>query len=529
MRTIRLLIACLLIASPIHAATYYMGGVGDDFANLQAAMSGMAGGDELIIRDGVYVGAVNVVDYQHLPPSGSAGGYTIIRAENTGKAIFDGEYQRVMFALMNDGNRPHHIRFDGIKWRNSTSTLAQISYCDYIQMVRCSAHDTSFTDVHGGDGFLVSYSTYVLLEDCWSWGSARKHFYIGNSAENIIVRRCVARHDRYSTSYLDQECFMAYDCWNVEFQNCIAIDGDQGDYYLPLGITTAKAFTTRWGGSPSITVQNVFYRGCISLGNDAMLGWIGSNTTIHSITNCIHWDSAGGNRIREAGSSVDHCTFGAVTGTGTWSPLAYLEGGDTITNSLLYSSYQGIWNGVSDYNALYSITDEYVGSSSAGAHDLSVTNGNAVNPIWHTSTNPTGALKYLCRIEASSVLDGAASDSGDIGATILYRIGTDGTYYGETGYNTVSATSLWPYPNETLIKSDMAAYTYDDGSGGDPEITGARGFCASGKQLNGTDDITLTSYIWEYLGNQIPSDIYGTGSITSSTRSGVSSFGVSSH
>lgn len=35
-----------------------------------------------------------------------------------------------------------------------------------------------------------------------------------------------------------------------------------------------------------------------------------------------------------------------------------------------------------------------------------------------------------------------------------------------------------------------------------------RGFCAAGKQLNGRDDITLTSYVWEYLGNAIPSDIY---------------------
>jgi hypothetical protein len=48
----------------------------------------------------------------------------------------------------------------------------------------------------------------------------------------------------------------------------------------------------------------------------------------------------------------------------------------------------------------------------------------------------------------------------------------------------------------------MAAYT-------NHSVDGSRGFAASGKQLNGTDNITLTSYIWEYLGNQMPSDIYG--------------------
>ncbi|EKE15954.1 MAG: hypothetical protein ACD_11C00069G0001 [uncultured bacterium] len=50
----------------------------------------------------------------------------------------------------------------------------------------------------------------------------------------------------------------------------------------------------------------------------------------------------------------------------------------------------------------------------------------------------------------------------------------------------------------------MAAYNPVDGP------SGTRGFCASGKQLNGVDNITLSSYIWEYLGNQIPSEIYNT-------------------
>ena len=52
-----------------------------------------------------------------------------------------------------------------------------------------------------------------------------------------------------------------------------------------------------------------------------------------------------------------------------------------------------------------------------------------------------------------------------------------------------------------MIKSEMAAYT----GGG---LAAQRGFCTTGKQLNGTSDVTLTSYIWEYLGNPMPLSLY---------------------
>lgn len=488
-----LICALLLIAGPLFAATYYMP---DNFPSLQAAMAGMSGGDTLVIRDGVYTGADNVIDHNHLPPSGTAAGYTVIRAENDGQAVFDGQGLRQMMYLVGrsttDG--PHHIRFEGVQWRNSSSTLVTVALCSYIKLMRCSCYDASGSG-DGGDGFGVSHCNNVLLEDCWSWGASRKHFYIGNSAEKIVVRRCVARHDRHS-NYFDQESFMAYDCWDVEFQNCIAIDGDQGAYITPSDITTAKAFCTRNGGS-GIDVRGIFYRGCISIGNDAMLGWVGSNVTHHSVIDCIHWDSAGGSRIRAAGSRFDHCTFGNVTGTGTWSPLAYLEAGDTITNSLLHNAYYGIWNASSssDYNALYSVTDEYVGSSVPGSNDLSAARGTSVDALDGTPGDGVAALKYLVRIEDGSSLDGRASDGRDIGATVLKRIGISGTLWGEAGYNSTTTRNLWPFPYENLIRSQMRSYSYDSG-----RLTGNRGFCADGQ--------TLTKYVWEYLGNPIPPEVY---------------------
>jgi hypothetical protein len=118
------------------------------------------------------------------------------------------------------------------------------------------------------------------------------------------------------------------------------------------------------------------------------------------------------------------------------------------------------------------------------------------------------SVLYPVRVEDGSTLDGAGSGGSDIGPTILKQIGISGTLYGETGYDTITNVDLFPFPNESKIKTQMSSYTNNWPEGNLPNP--ARGFCADGKQLNGVDDITLTSYIWEYLGNEMPDDIYGT-------------------
>ena len=95
-----------------------------------------------------------------------------------------------------------------------------------------------------------------------------------------------------------------------------------------------------------------------------------------------------------------------------------------------------------DYNCLYAnLQTDYEGCSAA-THDICADNGNAIDPLTGTLGNGIPALKYLLRIENNSDLDGAASDGGDIGATILYKIGRDGTLWGEEGYNETTTESL---------------------------------------------------------------------------------------
>lgn len=524
MRIIRLLIACLLIASPIHAATYYMGGVGDDFANLQAAMAGMLAGDTLIVRAGTYTGAVNVIDRYHRPPDGTGTGdnpYTIIKAETDGEVTFDGENLRNMFSLQgtNDSNRAHHIQFEGIIWgRNdfegNRASLVYVASCNYIKFLRCGAFDCH--DGDDGHVFAVYNSSYVLIEDCYVWGQFDYPVIFGHYAEKSIARRVVARADRNLDveEYINIHGFNSYGNRECEFQNCIMIDSDQVYRWGSGTQCYAYAWMIRYDDA-GYQLEDVYYRGCISLNNQGGLSgsYVVDDVSAVSFIDCIHWDAMNGVRPRDGGVNFDHCTFGSLTGSGNAGCGIYFESTyrDDVTNSIItgITNSYGIYAGASRYCCLYNNLGNYSGTSDRTG-DI-------------TDVNPLAAsLLYLPRVESDSALSGVAEDSRDIGATVMYRIGVDGSLWGDPGYNTVTEVPLWPFPQESLIRAKFAAYT----EGG---VNGARGFCATGKQANGTDDITLTSYIWEYLGNQIPSDIYGTGSITSSTRSGVSSFGVSSH
>jgi hypothetical protein len=106
------------------------------------------------------------------------------------------------------------------------------------------------------------------------------------------------------------------------------------------------------------------------------------------------------------------------------------------------------------------------------------------NPFTTSTDFSAPALKYPIRIEPGSDLSGAATDGGDIGATIVYKIGASGSLKGEPGWNQTSEESLWPWPDEDIWLPKLRAYS-TNGPGGD------RGFAASGQ--------TLTNYVWGYF------------------------------
>lgn len=108
-----------------------------------------------------------------------------------------------------------------------------------------------------------------------------------------------------------------------------------------------------------------------------------------------------------------------------------------------------------------------------------------------TALRGTGSFKERPQTRAAIHPLRHGAGGADMGANVLYRYGTDDTRHRQAGYNTLTGTQLWPWPNEARIKAEMCAAT-------------SRGFCSAGLRKDGKQPISLTSYIWEAVGNAMP-------------------------
>jgi len=507
-------------------ATKYVRKTGADsgsagpFLTITYGLSQIVGGDTLIVGDGSYAEKVSTI------PSGSVGAYTTLIAENLGGVTTGGPtvVGGANSVALNVGSS--YVVVDGLRVRGGGPDNADglrnciwVRNCNHVKILRCCAFDQY---AHGNDAGSITvgqdngllddgsdstYPTnYILFEDCWAWGYARYKF-IAYEAKRVIFRRCVARHDYMDPSDgFGMQCalFAPYSSIDVIFENCIGIDSGRIDD------TNGGMYGVIFGDNHDPTVaKGQKFLGCVFLNYDGRRSvWDPHvKASQHLYENCVWWHCRGGYVGDLWGADpgtvlLNHCTFGDIYGTdGTYETQGQgqgTSGGFTTDfptasfltkNSLLYDCNTfGIADQMhSDYNHFYLNGANYghgvygIPDPSAGANDTS----GAVTPT------------YICRIESGdTACKGTASDSGDRGANVVYRYGVDGTLWGETGYGTLTATVLWPFPNEALIRADMRTY---DG----PIVDGTRGFCASGE--------TLTHYIWNYLGNGVPAEFGSAG------------------
>lgn len=478
------------------AATYYMP---DDFSNLQSAMAGLSGGDTLIIRDGVYKGAENIINDSHLPPSGNASKYTTIKAENDWEVVFDGENLRAMFYTWKGRD---YIHFQGIKWINNDDASPHITGWNYVKFLKCAFHCGS--NAIRVSTVWINNSSYVLLEDCHAWGDGRYSLNVQTS-NHVVVRRFVSRLDAVNGSREGAPYpvahFISYTSQHVEWQNCIALDSDQKNFRSPASYYLG-GFATHVLYSGHYTEYN-YYRGCVAMNIDmhepnpnysstAGPGFQIDKVRNNEYHNCVVANVVGrgfsGSSLSGYESIIDHSTV--MIGK---DPRGFGDGinGNNlrVTNSIILNADRAGLRGDlrSDYNVLHLNETNYSSGAVAGANDIS-----SINPLITSTETQVRALKHIVRVEDNSELKNAGS-SGDIGANIQYKIGTDGTLYGEEGYKDTRNEILWPFPYEDVIKADMASYV------GPP--AGNRGFCASG--------MSLSKYVWDHLGEVMPSTVYG--------------------
>lgn len=496
----------------ILASTYYVAPTGSDsssadgssakpWATFAKAYTKMLGGDTLIAKNGTYpIPAPILLDRYTMPPSGSSTTYTIVKAETDGGVILDGNDKTDPMRI--DGSPIHpmqYVQIQGFVMRHQATGALIYSNDGSIHHVKFV--NDGFENAADGNNVVFGLTSGsgnlgaihdILVEGCFAWGSGRYKFS-SYYANKIIFRRCVARFDRAdprdsSTQTEPIAVFADYSSTNVQYQNCISIDGDHPEFWLKNeGEWGAFFAPTTSGSSPNFSVIG-------SIGLNMGMGMIGTDWGADNaqVIDSVGWNLNEGAWLRD-GPTFDHCTFGNLHGPAVQTQhtgLDYYPGGNgnpvapTITNSIIQNVTGTALTSFSseDYNVLYGNTTKYSGTP-AGAHT--------------SSQNP--GLLYITRIESNNgLLHTTAKDGGDRGANILYQYGVSGTLWGDPGYNTLTTTPLWPFPNEAIIQQFMKSYSYTGTttSGQTATLSGNRGFCA--------DPNGLTDYIWTYLGNPNP-------------------------
>lgn len=527
------ILALLLVStSPMFAKTFYIAASGGSdwhpgtlskpWATFDHALSSMVGGDTLIVGDGTY--------YQAILPkarnSGNAKAYTIIKAQNDGKATVDGSKVSPAPDATLFMYRLSYIQIEGLRVAGNPTGLKGLSpvFIDgsnHIKLMRLAGYNAPC--VGNVNVFTIGPgSSYVLVEDSHAWGCGRYKFEVYQS-NHVILRRDVSRHDYHDTTGLPRQItgwgrqcatFTSYDSTDILFQNDIAIDSGLADN------STGKLWGGLWVENNLLVDNSLEVEGSIFLNLRGLAGINdGKEGGTHIYTNDVLWDTMGGlvaGYLRGVKPTptlmAQHMTFGNISGKAQDTSYSWGTGSGSgsanfirefTTNSIIQNAASfGISNYMtSDYNVFYKNTANYGTSIYQGPVPKSGTHDRTVNP----------QLKYITHAEAGSPLIGTASDGGNIGATILYEIGEPGTLWGDAGYNTVTSTPLWPFPNEAAIKADMASYN-------GPGPAGARGFAAPGVGLYG-EPITLTSYIWEYLGYACPTNVCSGAKLTGGTVS----------
>ncbi|MEQ1907503.1 MAG: BACON domain-containing carbohydrate-binding protein [Vicinamibacterales bacterium] len=473
-------------------------------------ISNMIGGDTLVIGNGQYTVNAPIKEV----PSGSSGTYTTIRAESDfGVKIVVSTFSNPWDAVINLWGKSY-ITIQGLLVDSNLYAPAAIMSSDHIKLLRNGFSGANWLE----NSVSVSVgpsASYVLAEDNFSYSGARYEFLVYQST-HVVMRRNVARNDRYEGNW-QAAAFANYDSDNTIWENNIAIDSDNSCCVHP------TAGNRLWGGFwnennegwPQGTPQEHYGNIVLNYRTDYGANYDPKISMSRLIENDIYWDTNNGYQgdywigpmptditIRNltSGGNKVHYNFG--TGASIWSNLP-----NTITHSIFADNHEygiagaarGNYNAYSNNGSNYGIDNGF--TSAPGSNDL--TNVSIVGNV----------LKYLPRgPEPGTPLATGGQGGARVGAQVIWKYGVDGTLYGEPGYKVLRSPEngygrpedrLWPFPNEAVLKAQMASYA----GGGLP---GPRGFAAPGNGLYGGPR-TLTSYIWEYLGSPMPSydQMYG--------------------
>jgi hypothetical protein len=520
----------------VGGGNYRYVGSGQTYSTISAATAAASSGDTIVVKAMTSSSTDNQMANDGssrgtLPPSGSSGVYTTVMAEYPGAVTLSGGTTNSMIrATGNAGTRNpdnlgtfnvSYIAFKGfiVTGGNATYALApiMINHCSHIKITHILAYDAP------GDAspIAIMRGTYNLVENCATWGKHRMGilFYIEDYG---VMRRSVHRFD-YSDATNPMVGFDAYATNYFRGQNLIDVDSvkkmDDATY-------DASALCLSVGGYGTGLIDNKISEAVVlnhegrainsSPNPGGEYGPIVFSNVVAYDLKAKDFNSEGiGNPI----ISTDTVAMSNLT-LGKWAspdgPIPHINDTFIPYAPMINDAYQRL---TIDHSIMFNFKDYGGATIEHTMYGMEAVNNVDIYQAWSISpiiagggsqTTITGTsatydpttngLLYLPRIEAASTLKTAGASSTQIGATVMYMRGKSGTLWGETGYDTLTSVPMWPFPMEDLIKTKMCAYASNG-------VTGNRGFCLH-DGLDGVHD-TLTTYIWEYLGNQIPAEIYG--------------------
>ena len=475
---------------------YYLSPTGSDSANgltpstpwrtFSKAFSTMGGGKRLGLLNGTYSVAAGTgcINFQGTgsaqPTSGNSSAYTEICAVNPGGATINGSggYESAAVWIGRSTRKDSYIKIRGIKAVGGIS-LYHSERC-YIK--ECGVNGSLGVGTNDVSGGATLSNQWNLIEDCWAWASGVRILGSNYQAHNNVWRRCVFRKDGGGPtgSGNPNVTFTVYNSKNVSIQNCFCVDRVLGGEEPYADFATAQhdgvnpdasSFYfggNEWLGCASIAGQDSAFHFEADEAQSGLVTW--------TVKNCVAYP--GGLNINAVSYGTSGTLASAVvenfTAIGGQMRLRDIPLASVVRNCIVANS--GSYGVNANAGMVASYIDRY---NNASGDNISVSNGFTFNPL---SGSPA-ALRYPLRIETGSAAKGVGYGGGDLGANIVYRYGLDGTFQGDPGFDTLTTTPLWPYPNEARIKADMAADS-------------TRGFCAPSE--------TLTHYVWNYLGNGSP-------------------------
>ena len=457
------------------AATFYISPSGNDTTGNgssgtpwktadKAWATGFVAGDTLILKDGLYDYAGMEWDSGIIEGT-SWSSSTTIRAENVLRATVT-----LSGAVAMTTNQNWYLLTDGIYFKEYAGKEvqgAQWKFTNSLFRGGCTSGNCTNTTV--GTNNFTPGASFGLFEDCFWIGdstSSGRYQLLIYEANKIVVRRGGAwMGDGWDDggSANPSANLTIYNSSNVVTQNFIVLDSTNvPDTY------SGNFYRVQNSGQSFLGDRNEWY-GVMAINNAEFgISYDGSQlVSSDTWRNVVVVDSvAGGATFNYSGTvnlTMDGFTIKRASHTASVTNQYGLQAGNAGTQTLI----NGIVANWED--------DSIAGISGSTYIDCYNNGGTCDGGTGQITTNPlTIGSSYYARIEAGSTLKTSGSGGGQMGAEIVYKMGTDGTLWGDSGYFTLTANSLWPWPNEAKIRSALcSAYSH--------------GLCAGSK--------TLTEYV----------------------------------